>query len=78
MHATCLKERISNTHKPTPCRFLFSSRVTQMLFSAALLAENCVLLKSVGKNHIVCENPRGTGLKICNLDSIPGLATESC
>lgn len=33
--------------------------------------------KRVGKHHTVCENQRGTSLKICNLDSIPGLATDS-
>lgn len=48
------------------------------LFPATLLAESCVLLKHMGKYHIVCENQRGTSLKICNLDSIPGLATDSC
>lgn len=78
MHATCSTEKISNTCEPVPGRILFSSRVTQTLFSASLLAENCVLLKSVGKYHIVCENQTGSRLKICNLDSIPGLATDSC
>lgn len=48
------------------------------LFPATLLAESCVLLKHMGKYHIVCENQRGISLKIYNLDSIPGLATDSC
>lgn len=46
---------------------------TKSLFFATLLAESCVLLKHMGKYHIVCENQRGRNLKICNLDSIPGL-----
>lgn len=45
----------------------------QFSHSCYSAVESCVLLKHMGKYHIVCENQRGTSLKICNLDSIPGL-----
>lgn len=44
-----------------------------MLLPATHLAQSCVLLKCIGKCHIVCERQRGASLKIRNLDSIPGL-----
>lgn len=58
--------------------FTQSQGCMNSFFPATLLVESSVLLKHMGKYHIVCEKQRGTSLKICNLDSIPGLATDSC